>query len=446
MYKILILLLIVSLSVSAQDKSKVVFSLSEAQDYALQNNQTVQNARLDILLADKKVWETTAIGLPQVSGTFTHNYFIDLPVTLIPAKIFNPDAPDGEYMELKFGTDHSTKLNLQATQIIFSGEYLVGLQASRIFKSLSENQLEKTEQDIKKTVSNTYQLILIAQERRALIEQNIKSTKSLFSDTKAMYEAGFAEATDVDQLQITISTLNNALSSVTRQIDLIKNLLKFQLNIPLEKEISLSDNLEALLSNVEFLKLTATNFNKKQHIDFRMIQTQEQVKLLNVKREKAAFLPTFSAFYSHQQSLMSNDFEVFSGGKWHPANIIGLNINVPIFSSGQRLSRVSQAKIELEKTRNSLTQVSQSLSIQVLKAKTELQNSYENYMVQKENKKLSEKIFNNYQTKYKNGMASSLELTQSQMQHISAQDAYLQAVSSLLDAKDNFSIALGILE
>lgn len=441
----LLVLLTALIQVVAQNPEKSSFSLTEAQEYALQNNANILNAKLDVEIAQKKIWETTAIGLPQVNTSIGHNYFLDLPVTLIPAKVFNPQAPDGEYSELKFGTDHSTKLDLQATQLIFSGEYIVGLKASKIYKELSENKLEKTELDLKEAIAKSYELILIAEERKAIIEKNIISTQSIYKDTKALFETGFAEETDADQIQINVSTLENALVSAKRQIEVLKNLLKFQMNIPLDQNIELTDQLESILNLVNPLDLIEKPFDQTQHIDFKIIETQENLQSLSLKREKSTFLPSISAFYNYQKNMMSNDFEVFSGGNWFPTNIIGLNIQIPIFSSGQRLSKVSQARIELDKVRNSKHQVSENLNIQLLQARSEFQTANDDYNLVKENKLLSEKIFNNYLTKYKNGMVTSQDLTQSQLQYLNAENAYFQSIFNLLDAKTKLIKALGTL-
>ena len=440
----LFLVIIFGLQSYAQDSTKTVYSLKEAQDYAIENNQQVNNARLDILIAKKKIWETTAIGLPQADASVGHNYNIDLPVTLMPANIFNPKAPADEYMEMKFGTDHTTKFSFQATQIIFSGEYIVGLQASRIYKQLSENQLEKTEQEIRQSIANTYELALIAEERKEIIEQNIESTTSIFNDTKAMYESGFAEETDVHQLQINISTLNNLSKSAERQIQVVKEMLKFQMNIPLTQPIELSDELELLLEQLNISQILETPFTEENHIDFKIANTQENLQALSVKREKSTFLPTVSAFYNHQENLMSNDFEVFKGGTWYPANIVGLNIQIPIFSSGQRLSKVSQAKIELHKVKNSKELLSENLIVQITKARAEFENAFDKYNLEKDNKELTQKIFDNYQIKYKNGIASSLELTQAQLQYLNTEDAYFQSIFNLLDSKNKLDKALGL--
>ena len=163
-------------NLNAQDSTQV-FSLKEAQEYAINNNRQVQNARLDVSISKKKIWETIASGLPQVNSTISHNYMIDIPVTMMPAKIFNPNAPEGTYVPMQFGTENNTKFDLRATQLLFSGEYLVGLKAAKIYKELSINQLNKSEQEIKRQIANTYELFLIAQEQENILQKTLKTLK-----------------------------------------------------------------------------------------------------------------------------------------------------------------------------------------------------------------------------------------------------------------------------
>lgn len=435
----------ISLLSFSQQESSRSFSLFEAQEYAVNNNLDILNARLDIDIAKKKIWETTAIGLPQATTSLGHNYMLDIPVTLVPAKMFDPNAGDDDLAPLKFGTDHNTKFDIQVNQIIFSGEYIVGLQASKIYKQLSENQLEKSIQNTKELIANTYELSLIASERIIIIQKNLKNTQGIFKDTKALFESGFSESTDVDQIQISISTLSNALSSAKRQINLVHNLLKFQMNIPLEETIILTDNLETLLNKVNYTDLISRNMDQSKHIDFKTILTQVHLQKLNLRREKSTFLPTISAFYNHQQNMMGNEFKVLNGGEWFPTNIVGLNIQMPIFTSGQRISKVSQARIEFDKANNNKEMVSKNLDIQLLKARSEFEDANDKFKVEKENKALAERIFNNYKIKYKSGLASSLELTQSQLQLLGTEDAYFQAIFSLLENKTKLEKALGEL-
>ena len=245
-------------------------------------------------------------------------------------------------------------------------------------------------------------------------------------------------------MQINLSTLTNGLKSAERQIKIFQELLKFQMNIPLSNPIELTEDLETLLNQLNVEGVMGFAFDKENHIDYKIINTQEQIQKLNVKREKSTFLPTVSAFYNHQESMMGNSFDVFSGGDWYNANIVGLSINIPLFSSGQRLSRVSQAKIELNKLENSKGQLSENLYFQVTKARAEFENAYDKYNLEQDNKKLTETIFNNYQIKYRNGIATSLELTQAQLQYLNTEEAYFQSIFNLLDAKNKLDKALGL--
>lgn len=424
---------------SAQD-STLVLTLEQAKTLALQNNKTILNARLDIVSAKKKVWETTAIGLPQVSASASHNYNIDLPTTLIPAQIFNPQAPAGTYMELKFGTDNNTNINLQATQLIFSGEYLVGLQASKIFKQLSELKEQKSEDEVKSMVEQSYYLVLIAKETKSILDSNLIFTNNLFEQTKALHDEGFLDETDVDQIQLNLSNLKNAVISETRQIQIAENVLKFQLGVDLSAKIVLTDDLKTLLSNENFDAIISQSLNVDNQIDYNLLLTQEHLQKLNVKREKSAFLPNIAAFYNHQESMMGDKIQWFDNdGKWYRTNIVGISINVPIFSSGQRLMKVAEANIELDKIQNQRWMLQQNLMMQQLQIKSELKSALDSYKTNTDNKLLSEKIYHRTKTKFQKGMSSSMEMTQSQLQYFNSIQAYYQSVLNVLNAESKLN-------
>jgi len=425
--------------VYAQD-STLTLSLEQAKSLAIQHNKTVLNAKLDIVSAKKKIWETTAIGLPQISGTFSHNYNIDIPVTLIPAQIFNPQAPEGTYMEMKFGTDHNTKFGISATQLIFSGEYIVGLQAAKTFKQLSEINEQRTEADVKELIAQSYYLVLIAQETESILDSNLQFTKNLLSQTIAMKNQGFLEETDADQLQINVSNLENAILSTQRQKIIAQNLLKFQLGIDFSTNVILTDKLPELLNLDNAQSLINEPLDIETHLDYQLIKTQVHLQQLNVKREKSTFLPNIAAFYNHQASMMGDKIQWFDdNGKWYPANIVGFNINIPIFSSGQRLMKVEEANIELEKVKNQQWQMQQNLIMQEIQAKTELNNALDSYKTNQSNKLLAEKIYKRTKEKFQKGMASSMELTQAQLQYLNSVQSNFQSILNVLNAENKLN-------
>lgn len=428
-------------------QEKTTFSLKEAQQYAVNHSAETKNARLDVAIAKKKIWETTAMGLPQINASLSYQNMLKLPTTLIPAQIFDPDAEPGTFLELQFGTQHNASFDITATQLIFQGSYIVALQASKVFLQLSKNSLAKSEIEIKAAVTNTYYLILLAQYTQEILEASLKNLEKNFFEIKEMYKAGFMEDTDVDQMQLSITDLKNSIKSIQRQIRITYRLLKFQMGMDLEKEIGLSDSLDSILSHIEAEVLLNLPFDYEKHIDFRLLDTQEKSRALLLKKEKADFLPSISAFMTHTQNAMRNEFNFFkkTDEKWFASTIIGVSINIPIFSSGMRSARVKQAKLELDKIKESKHKLIDGLKLDLQRARSEFINAREKSANMEKNVVLAKKIYDKTMIKYREGVSSSLELTQTHNQYLSAQTNHIQAVIELLTAKTKLDKVLNRL-
>ncbi|MEN8839477.1 MAG: TolC family protein, partial [Flavobacteriales bacterium] len=227
----------------------------------------------------------------------------------------------------------------------------------------------------------------------------------------------------------------NSLNSAKRQLENAKNLLKFQMGMDVNESISLSSDFDAVITSLDASQSEVSS-EISQNIDFLLLNQQRELNVLNVKYEQSQYLPSLNAFFTHQQNALRNDFDLLESGQpWFPTTIWGLNLSVPIFSSGSRMSKVSQAKIELKQTENSLAQLEKGLSIQTQSAKTNYDNAFDTYTTSKEAVSISKKIYNNYQIKFKEGLITSLDLSQIQTQYLSSQTQYIQAMYNLVSAK-----------
>ena len=421
------------------------FSLQEVCDYALKHSTSTENARLDILKAKKKIWETTATGLPQISAGASYTNNLKIPTTLIPAQFLDPDAEEGTFIGVKFGTQHNATMDVSVNQLIFNGSYIVGLQASRIYLRLSEEQLQKSRIDVKESVTKTYYLILLAEDNKKTLLANLENLKKTLFETTELHKAGFTEDTDVDQLQLSVTDMENAVKSMERQITITYRLLKFQMGFDLEKEIRLSQSLEDIVAETDKGELLGGEFDFSSHIDYRMLDTQEKSYKLLLKNEQAAYLPTVSAFFSYSYMAMRDSFNFFSKDKWFPSMMLGVNVNIPIFSSGMRSARVAQARMDLRKTVNLKKQVVDGLKLELLQARSEFTDARENTRNTKANVQLAKKIYEKTLVKYMSGTASSLELTQTNNQYLGAESKYTTAVVELLNAKVRLDKALNRL-
>ncbi len=436
-------------SQETQDTMKL--SLQEALDVALEKNKQLQNSNLDVKIADEEVWITTARGLPQVSANGSYNNNLSLSTQLFPnfieatilkvlmdQGVLPPDTPipEPEKIEVQFGTQHNVSGTIQADQLIFSGPYIVGLQAARVYKNLAKEKHEMTKLEVKSNVTNTYHSILLTRKNIEILNENLNNLNETLEDTRAMYKNGMAEETDVDQLRLNVTSLQNNLKSTKRQLESLKNLLKIQMGVELETQIAIIDSVQGLVAKNQLSKSFQTDFNVEQNINYKASKTQLELSELDLKRQKANFLPTLSAFYSFTENAMRDEFNFFESNKpWYESSMVGFQLNVPIFSSFQRYSKVQKAKLNLKKSKNNLENTRKNLENKFIQARNDYLTAYEKYQNDKENKKLAKKIFNRTNKKYKEGMATSMELTQANDKYLQMESAYISSLIQLLNAK-----------
>lgn len=410
-------------------------SLKQAREYAVQHNYEVQNSKLDIKAAEKVVLTVITSGLPQITGSISYTDNLDLTTQILPGEIFGGEP--GSTFEAQFGTQHNASVDLRASQMIFSGSYFVGLQTSKIYLGLSTETFEKSELDVKNMVTESYYLILISEENRNILQKSLKNLKQNHYEIAEMNKEGLAEDTDVDQLRISILQLENTLRSVERQIDTATKLLKFQMGLDLESPIKLTDDLELFLSNANADVLMNREFNITDHIDYRLMKTQERLAEMNLKNEKMAFMPTITATANYSKNAMRNDFNLFNKSeKWYTSSSIGLEVNLPLFTSGSRLFKIQEAGVALRQARNAKEQARQGLLLDISEAKDNLRTSFESYTSARENMALAMKVYEKTNEKYHEGITSNMDLIQAHNQYLTVQGDYILRISDLLLAKN----------
>lgn len=432
-----VLFSLASLVVSSQQN--LLLSLDKAKSLAQKNNFELRNARLDIETAQFKVKETVATGLPQVGASINFIDNIGLPVQLIPGEFF---GFPGENLEVQFGTKYSGNVGANVNQLLFSGEYLVGLQASRAFLEQSRKQYFKNQIEVNKAVSEAYFLVLATHENIAVIDSTLSITRSLANQTRAMVENGFTEETELDQLLLLLSDLETSRINATNQLQISKAYLKFLIGLPQDQDFDTEETLESLSSQMMAAELNEKAFNYQQSIDFQIIQNQKQLAFLQLKRAKSAYLPTLSAFLTINSQAQRETWSFFDNkGRWYANSMLGVNMNIPLFSSGERRARVQQAGAQFEQTQIAEEMTSTNLKIQHQTLRNELQNAYLSFQNTQSNKAIAQKIFRRTGIKYTEGMAASLDLLNTQNQYLSAQSQYINAALNLL----NKSIAMETL-
>ena len=334
---------------------------------------------------------------------------------------------------------------MTVTQLLFDGSYLVGLQASRAYLKISEQANEKTEILTREAVVNAYGSVLVAEKSITILQGNLKIIEKNLHDAKKIYENGFNEQEDVEQLEITFGTLKSQLYNLQRMKGIAYQMLNLSIGVSIDTSIELSDNLDDLAETNINLGLISKSFNLSNHIDFKIAENDRESKRLMMLLEKSKALPSLSAFVNYGKQGFSDTFTFFKGNQqWFDSSLMGVSLNVPIFSSLGRKAKTAQARIALETADVRLTETKQRLSLLAEKSKNEYQLSIENYNTAKKNVDLSERIERKQRTKFFEGISSSFDLLQAQNQLFTQQQNYVQSMLEVIAKKAALETALNI--
>ncbi|MFT5601624.1 MAG: outer membrane protein [Flavobacteriales bacterium] len=421
-----IILVLTMLSSVAQE----TFTLTKAHTYALDNNKNITNAKLDQKSMESKIWEIKSSGLPQVNGSLEFQNFIDIPTQVLPANAFNPAAPADELVGLQFGTNYNATGGINVSQLLFSGNYIVGVQAIKASSQIYAQLTEKQEIDVKADVSEAFYTVLILKENKAILDSTLENMAKLYELTQKLVTEEVMIRTDAAQLELGVVQIENAISTLESQIILSKNLLKFQMGYPLASEIKLEGTLDPDLIQI------GSVINPENNIDYKMLTTQLELNQLSLKNTKANYLPTVSAFFSYQQQALRNEFNFFASGEsWYPTTLWGVKISVPIFSSGQRNSQVEQAAIEVDKTEFSMEMLSEGLQLQILQAQTSYDVAIRKMEMHTRAQQIAAEVLKDKETLFKEGVATSIEITQAQSQLLTESTNYTNALFEMIKSK-----------
>ncbi len=440
MKKTLLLLGILTIfQINAQET--ISLSLEQAIAYGLKNSYATINASRDIDAAKLKKWETTTIGLPQISATIDYQNWIKQQVSLLPAEFFGGNA--GEFAEVAFGTKHNMNATATLTQLIFDGSYLVGLQSAKTYLKISENAKEKTELSIREAIINSYGNVLLSEESIGILTNNIATLEQNLTEINQIYLNGLAEEESVEQLQITLSSVKSQLLKVKQLKDVAYKMLNITLGIDIQTKATLTDTLSYLATKYTDINVLSNEFDVENHIDFKIAKNNETASELLLKLEQSKALPTLSSFVNFGYAGYGQEFEFTKKDqKWFDSSLLGVSLNIPIFSSLGRSSRTQQAKIELEKSKTLLTETAQKLQLQLESAKTEYNYNVSEFETSKQNLKLAERIEKKQQIKFFEGISTSFELSEAQRQLYTTQQNYLQTMLNVIASKAALDNAL----
>jgi outer membrane protein len=424
-------------------KAQPSFTLKQAIEYAQKNNLNVLNAELDVKMANAQKNEVTGIGFPQISGNVDVKDFVEIPTSLIPAEVFG--GPAGSFIPVQFGTKYNVTAGVQVSQLVFSSDYIVGLQASKTFMELSNKSLKRTQIEITAQVTKAYMAVLVNQKRLELFENNIRQLETLRNELEILYNTGFAEKLELDRIKVNYNNLLSEKEKFQRIQGITETMLKFQMGFDVSQPIVVADKLEDYSNQPAELGQPAKNMVANR-IEYSLLQSQNKINELDLRRYRLGYLPTLAAYGSLNAMAMRNEFDVLSGIRWFPTAVIGATLNVPIFDGLQTNFRIQKAKLNLEKSKNDLKSFENASLMEMSNAYTSYKNAQATLMLQQSNIELAQSVFDSTLKKYKQGLGSNLEVVSAETALKESQINYYNSLFELLVAKVDYEKASGLIK
>ena len=326
------------LSLKAQETKPITLSLDSAVNYAIKHNKTLINSRYAVDKSSQKIKETIAAGLPHINASADYNNFLGAEASLQ----LNPMAPPAV---ISFNPTSSFKVG--ANQLLFSGNFIVGVQLSKLAKQITEKNYCKDELNVKEQTIQAYYMVLINQQILKIIKENKENAETTYTKTQNMANAGLIEQTEAKKLSVMVTSVNNTYKAAERRLELAYNLLRLQLGLEPDQAITLSSDINDIEQKTILQSaIVSDTFNIKNNIDYQLISLQGDITQKQIQMQKANYLPTLTAFYSHTEKILKPDFDMT------PKNVLGVTLNIPIFSSGERKAKVNQAVIDYDISKN----------------------------------------------------------------------------------------------
>lgn len=440
-YAFLISILFSSTIGSSIAQESYVFSLDECLEYAMNNNQNMLNADLEVEKQRKVVGETLSIGFPQISGYLDVRNNYNVPTSFIPGEFFQQP---GEFVPVQFSPQYGGNASIGLTQMVFNGSYFVGVQASKVFVELSSKQAEMTEIDIAQAVTTAFYSVLVNEEGLILVNSNYDRLDSLLRETKLMYENGFAEKIDVNRVQIEFNNAKTSRKRGTDILDISKQLLKFQMGMPIDTDLQIIGTLNDLAQEIN--NPTVSDFEYVDRIEYSILKTRESLAYFELKNNNSQYLPNIDFFWNvGANSASGNSGDVFDTSNWFKFGNYGLSLNLPIFDGLYKSYRVQQNKIKISQIQNDYEFLQNNIDLEILTARTNLENAIIDFNTQKENMSLSEEVYNVTKIKYQEGLGSNLEVIEADAAFKFAQNNYYNSMYEVLLSKIELEKATGTL-
>ncbi len=442
-------------------------SAKEAVDLAFKNLPELKNLKIDYTIAVARNREIVGAAYPQIEGNLQMNRFLAIPVTPLPdfitpqvygvlndekvqnsstGQVISVPQTDPRIIPAQFGVPWTAQAGFSVQWLLFQPEVFAGILARKEVLNYSEKNITVAEDKAKENVMNSYYLILVTQEQLKLVNNSVIRLDKLYSDVTQMYKNGFSEKLDVDRSLVAFNNVKSVQNQLNNSLSLAFAALKLAVGIPQADSLVLTDALTP-----ELIKQQLPNsegFSYQNRSEIRLLESARRLQEYDLKRYQLQKYPTVATFWNYNRSAFRQEFNFLKSGsqfQWFPSSIVGLSMQVPIFTGGARLQRVKQARLRMDQLDNNIAQTKMLIDFQLEQARISYRNAVLDLDVNASNLELATGVYNLSKKKFEQGLGTSFEVINAENELQTAQSNYLRSLYNAVQAQISWKRATGTL-
>lgn len=416
---------------AAQQHDSIILekaALPQVLQYALANQPAVNQAGINEEITRLQIKNRLADWYPQLNFNYLYQHNFQLPANVVGGNT------------VRFGVNNTSALQFVASQNIFNRDALLASRTKDDVKLVAQKATENARINLISSVSKNFYDLLATEEQRKVIDENIVRLSRNLKDSRSRYDAGIVDKTDYQRATI---ALNNAKASKREVEEGIKAKianLKFLINYPADKPLSLSYDSATLEKEIYLDTLKVPVYENR--VELQQLQAQLRLQQANVAYTKWSYIPTITANGSYIQNFQNDEFTKLYSQNF-PNSFAGITLGFPIFQGGKRKNNIAIAKKQVDFTQLSITNFVNQANSEYETALAQYKAGMANYLALKENMVLAAEVYRIIELQYRNGIKTYLELITAQTDLRTAQINYFNALYDLLSSKIDVQRAEG---
>lgn len=327
------------MGVKAHAQQITFSSLNDVWQYAEKNNMSIVSAQSSQAMADKTTRQSYGNLFPTVTanGSFTDN--IRIQPTLIPANLFNQEAPAGTFVEATFGRRYIYNTNLTAQLNILNTEDWFAIASAKYSHEAARLAVNKTIREVYEQTASAYYNYLLLKEVARLSEQNILIADSILVNATQKFTEGQVSEVSVNTAQINHEKAQKTWQIAVQNRQIALNTLKSLLGLSVNDSLSLSEVFSSSLPE-------PLTIQSSYHPEVELARSQVLLAKTTWQAAKASFAPKLSVVYQWNTQISGDKFWQFTNTNSLPQEYWGLRLSIPILAGSSRLYQIQKSRID----------------------------------------------------------------------------------------------------